>query len=82
MSAEAHGDAADQAAYLSELNLQVALYEHHAHQETIDQIVQNGAVLCVDCGDSIPAARVEAKPDCVRCITCQEIHEKETRLWR
>lgn len=32
--------------------------------------------LCVDCGAAIPAARLVANPAAVRCVGCQEVHEK------
>lgn len=32
--------------------------------------------LCIDCGAAIPAARLVANPAAVRCIACQELHEK------
>lgn len=32
--------------------------------------------LCVDCGVGIPAARLHAAPDALRCIACQEKLEK------
>jgi DnaK suppressor protein len=32
--------------------------------------------LCVDCGREIPAARLEATPDTIRCISCQEKFEQ------
>lgn len=31
---------------------------------------------CSDCGDMIPAARRQAVPGCVRCVDCEEIHER------
>lgn len=31
---------------------------------------------CVDCGQSIPVARLQAEPTAERCIQCQELHEK------
>lgn len=31
---------------------------------------------CIDCGQSIPIARLQAEPTAERCIQCQELHEK------
>ncbi len=31
---------------------------------------------CIDCGERIPAARIKAQPDCVRCVDCQIEKEK------
>lgn len=32
--------------------------------------------VCTDCGESIPAARLQAQPFAVRCIACQERRER------
>jgi RNA polymerase-binding transcription factor DksA len=31
---------------------------------------------CVDCGEAVPAGRLEARPDAARCITCQARHDR------
>lgn len=31
---------------------------------------------CTDCGEPIPEARRQAVSGCLRCIDCQELHEK------
>ncbi|HEY0684214.1 MAG TPA: TraR/DksA family transcriptional regulator [Steroidobacter sp.] len=31
---------------------------------------------CVDCGQSIPFARLRAEPTAERCVQCQELYEK------
>lgn len=31
---------------------------------------------CVDCGQEIPKARLEAEPTALRCINCQDIYER------
>jgi RNA polymerase-binding transcription factor DksA len=31
---------------------------------------------CVDCGDAIAPARLAVYPTAMRCVTCQEAHEK------
>ncbi len=31
---------------------------------------------CIDCGQTIPVARLEAEPTADRCIQCQELYEK------
>ena len=35
--------------------------------------------VCVDCGEEIPAARLEAHPESVRCVEDQRIHEARLR---
>ena len=32
---------------------------------------------CIDCKEIIPRARIEAKPNAVRCIVCQSLFERE-----
>jgi DnaK suppressor protein len=32
--------------------------------------------VCEDCGGTIPVARLLANPSAVRCVACQEVHEK------
>ena len=32
--------------------------------------------LCVDCGEIIPLARLEAAPWVERCVGCQSVHER------
>lgn len=31
---------------------------------------------CIDCGQQIPLARLEAEPTAARCVNCQELYEK------
>src|SRR5438094_7512753 len=33
--------------------------------------------ICLGCGETISAARLEAQPSAARCIDCQALHEKE-----
>jgi RNA polymerase-binding transcription factor DksA len=35
--------------------------------------------VCVDCGKEIPAARLEAMPESVRCVEDQSLHEARLR---
>lgn len=44
-----------------------------AHQRQARQ--EEAADDCIDCGESIPAARKAAMPGCRRCIECQTMHE-------
>lgn len=34
---------------------------------------------CVDCGNELPADRLDAKPEAARCLSCQERAEAATR---
>jgi phage/conjugal plasmid C-4 type zinc finger TraR family protein len=40
-----------------------------------DQVMVNGRVVCAECGQPIPAARLAAVPGVVRCRECQEDFE-------
>lgn len=37
-----------------------------------------GWLICLDCGERIPKARLTAHPNAARCIDCQRDHEKRT----
>jgi DnaK suppressor protein len=37
---------------------------------------------CDDCGVDIPAARLKSKPDAIRCVECQHIHEVTNMHYR
>jgi len=39
------------------------------------QIMENGRVICRDCGAPIPTARLAARPGACRCVVCQEASE-------
>ena len=32
--------------------------------------------VCTDCGEKIPAARLRAKPEAIRCVECQIVYER------
>lgn len=61
----------------TERDLSVALGERES-SELLDidaalQRIQDGSYgLCVDCGVSIPTARLHANPTALRCVACQE----------
>lgn len=35
----------------------------------------DGIRYCLDCGDPVPKKRLDAEPDAVRCVECQQYHE-------
>lgn len=39
------------------------------------RISEGGYGQCLDCGQNIPLARLQAKPEAVRCVQCQSTHE-------
>lgn len=85
-SAEHYGEkddstAQDSSARSSARELEFALDAHD--NEELDRLdaalrrIEDGSYgLCVDCGVGIPAARLHAAPDALRCIACQEKFEK------
>jgi len=36
-----------------------------------DQVIEDGRIVCADCGEAIPAARLAALPGAIRCLECQ-----------
>lgn len=34
--------------------------------------------LCIECNNEIPALRLQYKPEAIRCVQCQTVHEKKT----
>lgn len=36
----------------------------------------NGRRCCLDCEEPLPAARLAARPEAVRCVGCQEDHDR------
>lgn len=43
------------------------------------RIAQGTYGVCADCGADIPVARLRAQPAALRCVACQEHHEKTYR---
>jgi RNA polymerase-binding transcription factor DksA len=41
-------------------------------EASLARIADGSAGRCVDCGQAIPAARLEARPTAVRCVACAE----------
>ena len=65
---------------MSERDTEFALTEHElAELAAIDAAlarVHEGAYgLCLDCGDDITPARLQAVPTALRCMACQSQHE-------
>lgn len=44
--------------------------------EALERIRSGEYGICVDCGNKIPAARLQIKPEATRCIRCQEQYEE------
>lgn len=72
-------DIADNANDTAQFNNDVAIRQHAIDHALPAQHVVDGVVECMDCDDEIPAERLEALPDCVRCFECQTAHEIRER---
>jgi len=75
------GDAADEAERLMEIATQDSLAESEVRLlEKIDlalRRIQDGSYgTCLNCGDEIPAERLEVKPSVSLCLFCQEEKER------
>ena len=58
------------------------ILEEEARQVAIAQqrLAEGKYGICVDCGEEIPAARLEAVPEAVRCIKDQERYEAQLKM--
>lgn len=74
-------DPIDSANDMAQFANDLALHQHRLERQyeaSLQQVV-DGAVECLDCGVEIPAGRLAALSDCVRCVDCQIAYEKELR---
>ncbi len=71
-------DEGDQAQAHSDFFLEKSLSAHRSRR--VHPAVC-GCIECVDCGEEIPEKRREAKPDCERCVECQELFERRARVY-
>ena len=74
-------DPADAGANLSEADRTEAVLEAARQQRSLvtDALtrLENGHYgTCVDCGDSVPEGRLEARPEAARCVRCQAKHDR------
>ncbi len=63
-------DIFDKASELEEMHREQSITAARKTNEPA-QYIDNGVVYCIDCGNDIPAARLKAKPNAARCVTCQ-----------
>jgi DnaK suppressor protein len=76
MQIEKDGDFGDQASRLSEQNVTAEI--SRAKKDEIDRIklaLQADSDQCQDCGDDIPEARLNARPESTLCLRCQAAAE-------
>lgn len=73
----------DTASELTDADNQKALLDNSAQQRAeveaaLARLEAGTYGSCVDCGQSIPEARLEVRPEAARCVQDQEKHEAET----
>lgn len=65
--------ATDAEARERQLQAQLRLKEEEERLLRLAEAAQRGEYgICIDCGERIPAARLEIVPDAERCVACQE----------
>lgn len=67
-------DIADNAEHQENLVREQALIQVRLRAEAAQ--APSGVTECDDCGHDIPAARLEAYPAAIRCVTCQGLYER------
>jgi DnaK suppressor protein len=66
---------------ITEMGEEFAMNEHEtaelaAIDAALERLAQGQYGLCLDCGVTIPAARLNAYPMALRCVACQTATEK------
>jgi RNA polymerase-binding transcription factor DksA len=64
---------------LDETTLMILDEEERRVQEARKALEEGRYGICIDCGKEIPAARLEAIPETVRCVEDQRIYEARLR---
>jgi len=54
--------------------------EYQAGRTALARLEAGDYGTCIDCGDAIPPARLQAEPFAVRCLACQSRREREAGL--
>ena len=72
---------ADAASEVADLDREVALLEHTGARRAevvaaLGRLDEGTWGTCVDCGATIPAARLDVRPEAARCVDCQAAFEK------
>lgn len=68
-------DEADRAQHEETAHRQAAIEAALPGTDGVEQLRQNGVVICMDCGEPIPGARLRALPTACRCVVCQAERE-------
>jgi DnaK suppressor protein len=72
-------DDIDKAQQLQDLFQRKALKNQQRQTPEPDQWIEDGTMLCIDCGLEIDTGRLAAKPNAARCTECQGYHELKDR---
>ena len=75
------GDQVDQAFVMTSVEMERGLIDRYNHElqqiAAVRERLAGGVFgMCLDCGEPIGAARLQAQPTAVRCTDCQWRHEK------
>ncbi|MGE4536326.1 MAG: TraR/DksA family transcriptional regulator [Desulfovibrio sp.] len=71
-------DIADQAQQAEQAHRLDALSRRDVADDS-EQVHENGVVVCCDCGEPIPGARLRILPTACRCVECQD--KAEGKAW-
>ena len=73
-------DIVDQAEHQEEMARNMVIKSHQNRPKELPEFDNSGNRICLECGDDIGENRVKAI-NAVRCIHCQQLREKQERLW-
>jgi RNA polymerase-binding protein DksA len=76
------GDSGDESVANALADFNVAVADRHVHalrdiEGALRRVREGEYGVCIDCGDAIGFARLQAYPTAKRCIACQEKRERE-----
>lgn len=72
-------DVIDDAQRFEEMRRAIALRDALKTERRADVVF--GVVVCGDCDEPLDTDRLAARPGAVRCLTCQEAHERRLALF-
>lgn len=75
-------DIADRAGELEEQQREQALRARSAVVIEMPKSDREGKRICLTCEDRLSPKRLKASPRAVRCVECQDLHEKRQRGYR
>lgn len=75
-------DVADRAGELEEQQRAQALRARSAVVVEMPRHDRDGERICLGCEERLSQKRLKASPRAVRCVECQDLHEKRQRRYR